>query len=191
MRILPCALAVLALAVSASASADPKADLHDAFAKFMAAKSFRATVTDVKKGQQISSMEFVAPDRYHMTGGRGPEMFIVGDDGYMNMDGRMTKIPVPVGKIVSQFRNENYQHMEENGMSVTDLGDDMVDGEAAHAYGYTMTKPVAADAKVWVSKKSGLPLQVESNGSAMGVKSTTRVRYSDFDDPSIKIASPR
>ena len=61
---------------------------------------------------------------------------------------------------------------------------------ALHAQsGYT-TEPAKADVKVWISEKSGLPMQIESQGNFMGHASTTRVRYSDFNDPSISIAAP-
>ena len=50
--------------------------------------------------------------------------------------------------------------------------------------------PAKADAKAWVSTKTGLPIQVESSGSFMGHASTTRVRYSRFDDASIRVDAP-
>jgi hypothetical protein len=52
-----------------------------------------------------------------------------------------------------------------------------------------MTTPRKSDAKTWISQKTGLPLQ-ESTGSRMGHTSTTRIRYSNFDDPSIHIDAP-
>jgi outer membrane lipoprotein-sorting protein len=70
------------------------------------------------------------------------------------------------------------------------LPDETVDGEPAKVYAYTLTKPIKSDAKTWVSQKTGLPIQIESTGSFMGHTSTTRVRYSNFDDPSIKIDLP-
>src|SRR5690606_18339451 len=54
--LLGCCLLSLSCGV---AHAAPKDDLHDAFAKFLKVKSFRATITDLKKGEQVSSMEFV------------------------------------------------------------------------------------------------------------------------------------
>lgn len=184
------ALSVLALAVAGSAWAGPKEAVHDAFAKFLAAKSFRATVTDIKKGEPVSSMEYVAPNRYHLHPVKGPDTIIVGDDGWMNMNGRMIKMPVPVGKMIAQYRNEHVQRDLESGMAVTDAGSASVDGEPAHAYTYTVTEPAKADVKLWVSDRTSLPLQIESQGTFMGREATTRVRYSGFDDPSIAIAAP-
>jgi len=176
---------------SATAWADPCEDLYRAYAKLLAAKSFRATVTDVKKGRQSARMEFVAPNRYHMTTGQSTEQTIVGDDAWTNVGGRMLKLPVPVGKIIAQYRNEQALKELRKNDKVVELGDDMVDGEPAKVYRYIATHPAKADVKVWVSRQSGYVMQLESEGSFMGVKSTTRVRYSDFDDPNIEIALPK
>jgi outer membrane lipoprotein-sorting protein len=184
------ALSLLALAIAGSAWAGPKESLHDAFSKFLAAKSFRATVTDVNKGEQLSTMEFVAPDRYHMHSGKAPDTIIVGDGAWMNMNGNMMKMPIPVGKIIAQYRNESMLRQMESGLTVTDLGSDSVSGEPAHTYRYTATEPMKSDVKVWIGDKTGLPLQIESQGSFMGKATTTRVHYSDYNDPAIVISAP-
>lgn len=181
---------LLALVCSV-ASAAPKDDLHAAFTKFMQMHSFRATVTDVAKGDQVSTMEYVAPDRYRMQAAAGPKQVIIGDAMYMDMDGKFTRVPIPgVGKLTARYRNPEFLKEVEGGMSVQALPDDSVDGEPAKVYAYTMTQPMKIAAKAWVSERSGLPIQVESSGSFMGHKSTTRIRYSGFNDPSIRIDAP-
>jgi len=181
----------LALACASSfAVASPKDDLHAAFTKFLAAKTFRATATDVKKGEQVSKMEFVAPDRYRVDA-RGHASLIIGDTMYMDMGGKLTPVPVPgVGKMVAQYRNPEFLGEMEAGMEVKALGDDSVDGEATHVYAYTLTRPMKSDAKTWVSASTGMPIQIESTGTFMGHTATTRVHYSGFDDPSIRIDAP-
>jgi hypothetical protein len=174
------------------ATAAPKDELHEAFAKFLNAHSFRATVTDVTKGEQISAMEYVAPDRYRVKTMQGPEQLIIGDTMYMGMDGKLTPMPVPgVGKMVAQYRNQDFINDIESGMTVQALGDATLDGESTKVYAYTVTKPMKSDAKTWISQKTGLPVQTESTGTFMGHTSKVLVRYSGFDDPSIKIDAPR
>lgn len=192
MRLTTSLLSCVVLSLScAIAHAAPKDELHDAFVKFLQAKSFRATITDLKKGRQVSSMEFVAPDRYRMTIADGATQVVVGDAMYMDMNGQMMRVPVPgVARLTAQYRNEAFLRQVEGGMSVQALPDEAVDGEPAKVYAYTVTEPVKADAKTWISRSSGLPIQTESSGSYMGMKSTTRVRYSSFDDPSIRIDAP-
>lgn len=182
---------LFAVATTGTALAGPKEAVHDAFGKLLAAKSFRASVTDVAKGEQVSSMEFVAPDRYRVHSTRGPETIIVGDDAWMDVGGKPMKVPMPVGRMVAQFRNQKTMQQLESGMVVTDAGADSVDGEAAHAYAYKITDPITADMKLWVSDKTGLPLQIESKGSFMGHAATTRVRYRDFNDASISVVAPQ
>jgi hypothetical protein len=185
-------LACVSLALTCSfAAAAPKDELHAAFGKFLQAHSFHATVTDIKKGEQVSAMDFVAPDRFRMTTAGGRQTLIIGDAMYMDTNGTLTRLPVPgVGKLTAQYRNEDFLHEVEGGMSVQSLPDETVGGEPTRVYAYTVTKPMKSDAKTWISQKTGLPVQIESSGSFMGHASTTRVRYSNFDDPSIKIDAP-
>lgn len=171
--------------------ASPKDAVHDALSKMLAAKSFRATVTDAARGETISSMEFVAPDRYHMRTAKGPDMVIIGDDAWMNLDGRTMKVPMPVGRMIAQYRNGRTLRELEAGLSVSDLGSDSIGGEPAHVYHYTVTDPVKADIKLWVGERSGLPLQSESQGSFMGRESKALIRYSDYNDASIRIEAPQ
>jgi outer membrane lipoprotein-sorting protein len=185
-----CAILVLALGCSLAVAA-PKDDLHAAFTKFLAARSFRATATDVKKGEQVSKMEFVAPDRYRVDAAGGQASLIVGDTMYMDLGGKLTPVPVPgVGKMVARYRNPEFLGEMEAGMEVKALGNEAVDGEPAKVYACTLTKPLKSEAKMWISENTGMPIQIESTGSFMGHATTTRVRYSGFDDPSIRIDAP-
>jgi hypothetical protein len=191
MTLFPKTCASLALMLGCSlAVAGPKEDLHAAFTKFLAAKSFRATATDLKKGEQVSKMEFVAPDRYRIDAG-GRASLIVGDTMYMDIGGKMQPLPVPgVGRMVAQYRNPEFLGEMEAGMDVKALGNETVEGQATKVYAYTLTRPVKSDAKAWISVSTGLPMQIESTATFMGHAATTRVRYSDFDDPSIRIDAP-
>ncbi|GMV29261.1 MAG: hypothetical protein AMXMBFR59_13860 [Rhodanobacteraceae bacterium] len=173
--------------------AAPRDEVHAAYTRFLAARSFRATVTDVNKGQQLSMMQFVAPDRYHIHNGQGQmEQIIIGDDAYTLIDGKRVKLPMPikVGRIVSQYRNQETLDELARDLDVTALGHDTVDGKEANVYSYTVTEPARSDVKVWIGRANGLPLQLESSGRFMGVKSTTRVRYYDYDDPAIRVTAP-
>ena len=184
-----CALAAVLAAPLADAA--PKDELHDAFIKFLAAHSFHAEVTNLANGEKLNSMDFVAPDRYRVQPAKGPAQVIVGDTIYMDLNGKLTPMPIPgMAKMVAQYRDPEFAREIENGMSVQALPDGSVDGEPARVYAYTVTQPAKADAKAWVSTKSGLPIQIESTGSFMGHTATTRVRYSRFDDASIHVDAP-
>jgi len=100
-------------------------------------------------------------------------------------------MPIKVGRIVSQYRNQDTLNELTRDLDVTALGEDTVDGQVARVYGYTQTQPARADVKVWIGVASGLPLQLESQGRFMGVKSTTRLRYYDYDDATIRVSAPQ
>lgn len=186
-----CLLGVALLLVVPLVHAAPKDELHAAFAKFLAAKSFRASVINANKGETLSQMSFVAPDRYRIDA-KGHVSVIVGDTMYTDLGGgRLQPLPVPgVGKIAAQYRNPEFVDEIARGMQVELVGDGSLDGEPVRVYAYTMTQPVKAQCKAWISLASGLPLQVESSGSFMGHASLTRVRYSAYNDPSIHIDAP-
>lgn len=189
-RSLPALVLVL---FTAAATAAPKDELHQAYSRFLAAKSFRASVTDVKKGQQLSSLEFVAPDRYRIQNGQGQmEQILIGEDAYTLIDGRRIKLPMPiqVGRIVNQYRNQSALDQLAQDIEVTGLGSETVDGIDTQVYSYTVTEPSKADVKVWVDSSTGLPLQLESSGSFMRVKSITRIRYYDYNDGMIRVYAP-
>ena len=184
-------LASVAAAAAMPASAEPKDELHDAFVKFLAARSFHAEVANVKTGEATGAMDFVAPDRYRVHPAKSPAQVIVGDTTYMDLNCKLTPMPVPgMAKRVAQYRGGDFAKEIESGMSVQALPEDSVDGEPDRTYAYPITQPVKADAKAWVSTKSNLPIQVESSGSFMGHAATTRVRYSRFDDAAIRVDAP-
>ncbi|WP_257385333.1 hypothetical protein [Tahibacter caeni] len=187
-------LLALALALPGLAAAAPRDELQAAYVRFLSARSFRVSVTDVKKGQQLSTLDFVAPDRYHIRNGQGEmEQILIGDDAYTLINGERVKLPMPiqVGRIVSQYRNQETLEELTRDLDVTALGEETVEGQAARVYTYTQTRPAKADVKVWIGVASGLPLQLESQGRFLGVKSTTRLRYYDYDDTAIRVSAPQ
>lgn len=189
-RSLPALVLVLCAGTVAAA---PKDELHQAYSRFLAAKSFRASVTDVKKGQQLSTLEFVAPDRYRIQTGQGQmEQILIGQDAYTLIDGRRMKLPMPIqiDRIVSQYRNPAALDQLSQDIEVAGLGSETVDGIVTQVYSYTLTEPARSEVKVWVDSSTGLPLQLESSGRFMRLKSVTRVRYYDYDDAMIRVYAP-
>ncbi|MBB1060853.1 hypothetical protein [Marilutibacter spongiae] len=183
-------LAAGALLAFQAAAAGPREELHEAYERFLAATSFRASLTDVAKGKTLTEMEFVAPDRYRVSVQGGPSQLVIGDAMYMDMGGRTMKLPMPAGNLVGQYRSREALEALERDLVVDALGADSVDGEPAKVYHYVTTQHGRADVKAWISDRSGLPLQLETTGKADGKSQTVRIRYRDFNDPSIRIAAP-
>ena len=61
------ALPVLLLLAPLPLMAAPRDDLFAAWQKFLALKSFRATITGLEPRQSVTRLEFQAPDRYRMS----------------------------------------------------------------------------------------------------------------------------
>ena len=181
----------LALAVVAPAHAGPKEDLHNAFTKFLAQTSFRGTMASTMDGKVITStVEFVAPDSYRViSAGRPPSLII---NGTMYIDVNGTSMKIPMGKdLIAQYRNASVLAEIEKGMKIDDLGMDIAAGQPAHKYRYTVTQPHAATSVIWISSKSGLPVQIQTAGKAMGKTVDTTIKYDRFSDPTIKISAPK
>ena len=60
-------VALLALAFAGVACADARQELHAAFARNVALKSFKATMVDLSSNKTVSVVEFQAPDRFRVT----------------------------------------------------------------------------------------------------------------------------
>jgi hypothetical protein len=114
---------------------------------------------------------------------------IIGDTMYMSADGRSMKVPLPAGTL-TQWRDP--AKFDENAatMTVESQGRDNVDGTPARKYLVHNTRPQPSDVTMWIGDDD-LPLQIRISGSAQGHATTTTIRYSRFDDPSLKIDPPQ
>ncbi len=181
------------LAFASPVRADAGADLKAAYAKFIQAKSFRATMTDLDSGQVVNTIEFVAPDRYAITpAGTGMRQLIIGRTMHMDIGGRTMAIPLPESANPSQYRNQRALDELAAGIAVVQREDSTEAGEPAKVYHFVSSaegKPV--ETLTFVSKASGLPIQIQTTGSAGGKKFRYQIRYSHFNDPSIVIQAPK
>ena len=182
------------LAFAGPAHADARADLQAAYGKFIQATSFRATMTDLESGKVVSTIEFVAPDRYAITSpaAGGMRQLIIGRTMHMDIGGRTMAIPMPDKANPSQYRNQKALDELAAGIAVTQRADSSEAGEPAKVYHFVSNadgKPV--ESLTFVSKASGLPVQIQTNGGEGKGKFRYQIRYSDFNDPSIKIQPPK
>lgn len=150
-----------------TSTGDPKADLIAVSRKFMDLKSFSAKMEGVGQTEIKSQVDFVAPDRFHISylGGTaaGMEMIIIGDDSFMKTGTKWTKMPGGGGKAIPNLRDS---FTEEGLRSLSDVkseGDDTVDGKPAIVYSYKNVTPTGEypfTAKMWVGKTSGVPIKI-------------------------------
>lgn len=185
------ALLVFALACPALAWADAHAELKAAYTKFIAAKSFRAAMTDLETGKAVNQVEFVAPDRFAISTEGGLRQVIIGRTMYLNIGGRSMAVPLPEQIDPSQYRNQKALDELAAGIVVTRRPDSAEAGEPATVYHFVSTaegEPV--ETLTWVSKASGLPLQIQTTGGKE-TKFRYQIRYRDYDDPTIVIVAPK
>jgi hypothetical protein len=169
----------------------PKEAIRRSMQRFMGLRSYHATMQldGGPRGAMSNEVDFVAPDRFRMTmPGMGTQT-IIGDTMYMAVDGRSMKVPLPAGSL-TQWRDP--AKFDENAatMTVEAQGRDSIDGTPARKYLVHNSKPQPSDVTMWIGDDD-LPLQIRVSGSAQGHASTSTIRYSRFDDPSLKIDPPQ
>ncbi|TKR30478.1 hypothetical protein FCE95_10180 [Luteimonas gilva] len=182
----------VAAAAEALAPTSPKDEIKAAMAAFLEAKSFHADMEidnpQMPGGKMKATMDFVAPDRYRMQMPMGTQT-IVGDTLYMTMQGKTMKVPMQKDQL-AQWRDPGKINEHEATMTVEAQGSDAVDGTPARKYAVRNTQPQPVEMTLWVSE-AHLPLQILNRMEMQGKSVETRIRYSRYNDASIKIDPPQ
>ncbi|MBW8366821.1 MAG: hypothetical protein K0M70_03055 [Arenimonas sp.] len=186
------ALLLASLLATGTAQADARADLKEAFLKFMKVKTFRATITNLDTNTEVSKLEFVFPDRYSVTLSNAPgRQVIIGRTMHMTIEGHTFAVPLPPEVDPSQYRHPKAIEELQAGINVKQLENALVAGEPSLVYYFlTTVDGKAMETLTYVSKKTGLPIQVETTGGVEKGKFRYQIRYSQFNDPSIEIKVP-
>lgn len=188
MNIAPRVAMSLLLLASAGALAGPKDEVKAALDKFIAAKSYHVTMTHSGAQAMTTEADFVAPDRFRMTMPMGTQ-YIIGDTMYMTMQGRSMKVPMGKGTM-TQWRDPANLAKHEATLTVQALGSEDVGGKPAKKYRMSNTQPEPSTSTMWVGS-DGYPLQIRVDSDVQGKPVTTMIRYSRFNDPTIKVEPPQ
>lgn len=175
------------LGAGSVAWAGAREDVGAAMQKFASARSYHATMTTTSGQQMTTELDFVAPDRYRISMPMGTQV-IVGDTMYMNMQGRTMKLPMPKGTL-SQWRDPGKLRESQAQATVTALGPGLVDGKPASKYRIVSAQSPDTHTVMWVGA-SGWPLKIDVDGKSGGKAYAASIRYSRFNDPSIRIDAP-
>lgn len=162
-------------------------DVKASMDKFLAARSFHATMHMEGAQTMTNEMDFVAPDRYRMQLPAGTQV-IIGDTMYMQSEGKRMEVPLPAGTI-SQWRDPLKIQENKQGLSVEARGSETLDGQTARKYLVRNTVPESTEFTYWIDD-NGLPLQLLHKGESQGKPYSMTLRYSRFDDPAITIDVP-
>lgn len=158
-------------------------------------KGYRSRILSESAGTKTEmSVEFVAPDRYHIVS-PATEMIVIADKTYMKQGDTWTQIPMDMGAMLKQFQDPAFM-MESTGFVMNNAGYkgvEDVDGVAADFYEYDSTITLqgttySSRTQLWVSKETGLPLKSVITSELAGVQSVTTTLYEYPTD--LKIEAP-
>jgi hypothetical protein len=183
---------------SAAPSAAPDASPIDAMTASIQAqldaKSYRARMESSYEGTNSTRViEYVAPDRFRMTGDN-QEMIITGSNTYMKLpNGRWQKMPMDANKMISSFRDPKLVDELRKSTDAKFLGVDTIDGTPVRVYQYTVKNAFGTNltsvSKAWVAASDNLPRKMEVEGNVGGKPSKTLITYYDYN-ADIKIDPP-
>lgn len=178
-------LAALALLLgSLPALAAGRDDVMAAMARFVALRSYQATMLVEHDPNGASQVTFVAPDRYEIRSAKLGTQYIIGNTLWLTLGGQQRKVPLPPGTL-DRYRDPVRLASERDRLQVTDLGPSSVDGLSARRYRLVRSEAPDAVTMLWIGS-AGLPLRIEAASS----RGRVTVRYGRFNDPSLRVQAP-
>jgi hypothetical protein len=179
---------------ASTAGADPREDIIQASKKFIALPAFSAKMEGMGQTEIKSQVDYVAPDRYHISylagTAAGMEMIMIGNQSYMKTGGKWSKFPGGSNSSIPTLRDS---FTEEGLKTLTDAkfeGEDTVDGKPALIYSYKNVTPKGDNpfsCKIWIGSHTGLPIKIVATYDN-GVLKQMTVNY-DTDSP-VTIEAP-
>ncbi len=144
---------------------------------FLKAKSFRMAILDGQGTQQVS-LDYVAPDKYHLTGS-GIESISIGKDTYFKQAGVWIKLPASQASPTSPFGADQLKaQLDELAKDKFTKGaTDSVNGTSCQIYNVTSTDGTTSE----VCVANGLPIRIKSAGSILIITDYDKV--SDIKAP--------
>ena len=158
------------------------------------AKSYRARMESLSEGNNFTTtVEYVAPDRFHMTSPMN-ETIIVGSDTYVKpQTGQWQKVPINANQMISSFRDPKMVEELRNSTDVKFLGSDSLDGVPVKIYQYTVKNAfgtnMTSTSKAWIAASDNLPRKMEVEADVNGKPSKLLITYYDYNTD-IKIVPP-
>jgi hypothetical protein len=188
-------------------------DLVKAMRSQLEVKSFRGKmVYSTSDGTKIgSSLEFVAPDRYHLItesnvfinlGTVRQELIALGSEAYSRAGAegqwlRWQRIPGDMSQELPKLRGSLAVVKLVEQADVKFIGEEMLDGSRMRVYQFAFDKYLDSEfkgiTKTWVGAADGLPYRIEAGGEAPYQGKTVKAHwvssYSDYNED-IRIRAP-
>ncbi|KAF1014935.1 MAG: hypothetical protein GAK31_02422 [Stenotrophomonas maltophilia] len=169
--------------------ADPAQAVLGASQRFAALRSFHADLEVRGAGRPTpvrAAMDFVAPDRFRLETAAGPQI-IIGDTFMLQAEGRVRQVPVPAGQL-EQWRNPLPAGATPAQLQAEDLGAQTLEGVQTRHYRVRGAQEGEV-LEYWIDAQ-GLPRQIQRSGHSQGQPFQLRLRYSRFNDPTLRVELP-
>lgn len=185
MRLMLACAALAALLSAAPATASPGDEVTRAVEKLAGAGSYviHIDAPQAAAGGQIE-MQYVAPDRYRMMMPGMPAQTIIGNQVYMDMGGRVMRVPLPTGTL-DQMRDQAHIRQTQENARIEAAGSDVIDGSPASKYRIIHPDQPGTEVMLWVGS-NGWPVKMQVEGG----EGAATMRYSRFNDASLVIQPP-
>ncbi|MEI2431661.1 hypothetical protein RDV84_10450 [Lysobacter yananisis] len=181
------AAVLLGLAAAHPAVAGPKEEVVAAVDKFLAAKSYHASMS-MGPGAATET-DFVAPDRMRVRLGAVGDQVLIGDTMYVTVQGKTRKQPAPGGGVAGTRSREKVLGNLQT-LKVAALGSETLAGTATRKYKVENSQPNKTSSTFWVAADTGYPVQAVNVAEVGGKTYTSTLKYSRYNDPSIRIEAP-
>lgn len=180
---------------------DPKAAVVQVLTAMQNSGPYRVTTTIVSDDTTMEMTgEVIPPDKMHnktMIDDQPMEMLMVGEQSWMKLGDDWQEMPGGAALTIEQALGFSVDELDKMITDVAYVGVESLNSVDAAVYTFTndtsksealKDMDVKSTVKLWVNIASGLPIQQEIAGEAMGIKSTS-TQMIEFDD-SITIEPP-
>ena len=157
-----------------------------AMRKFATLTRYRATMstsTGADDKPIISTLDFVAPDRYRIESPGAGTQVIIGQTMYLEVDGRRMKVAAPAN-VLSQWRSATAIADAAASLTAHADGHQMVAAQPSAKFIVTQATPTPVQTTIWIGPK-GYPIRLDT------ADGRTSIRYTRYDDPELKIEPPK
>ncbi len=156
-------------------------EVQAALQKFSAARTWRTRISGGGSGGAITTTEYVAPDRFHLTitqGTERTEMFLIGRQFWMRTATGCNKPPfaVPIMNPKEMMEHSSADTI----ITVSRTGPVTVEGTATQSYALVVeSKGDTTREKLFVANETGFPRRIEVESS----RGPVVIDYADFNAP--------
>lgn len=175
---------ILALGAAATAaSADPRAEVLDAFSRAMQSTDYRIEIQGDRRGTPFTvNVDVQMPDRFHM---RAPEgEFIIHPAGtWSRQNGQWMKLPMDMSGMMKGYKQPTAEEVDADIADVRFAGEETVRGCPSRNYSFRTTgKSLGSrsgdEMLLSVCTRDGRPIRMQSPGERRGERMDL---YYDFD----------